>query len=52
MMCTSLLSLLFAEVGMQQKECSISPQSLKIEEICWYAAKAAIASQLMEHEVT
>ncbi len=50
-MCTWLLSLLFGEVGLQLEEGSIYPHSVKIEEICWYAAKAAIATQLMEQEV-
>jgi hypothetical protein len=46
-----LLSLLFGEICLQQKECLIYSQPLKIEEICWYAAKAAIAAQLMEEKV-
>jgi hypothetical protein len=50
-MCTWTLKLLSSEVGMQQQEYSIGPQSLIIEEVCWYAAKAAIAAQLMEQKV-
>jgi hypothetical protein len=52
-MCTWLLSLLLgdSELGLQQEECSIYSQPMKIEEMCWYAAKAAIAAQLMQEEV-
>uniref|UniRef100_A0A7S0M3T5 EF-hand domain-containing protein n=1 Tax=Cryptomonas curvata TaxID=233186 RepID=A0A7S0M3T5_9CRYP len=51
-MCSWLLSMLFGEMGLQQEEGSIYGQPLKIEEICWYAAKAAIAAKLMEEEAT
>ena len=38
-------------MGLQQEGGSIYSQPVKIEEICWYAAKAAIAAKLTEEEV-
>ena len=43
--------MLFRELGKQLEGFSVCPQPLEIEEICWYAAKTAIAAQLMDQKV-